>query len=186
MWEKPPDGLGSETKLQVITRAHHSTKSQPHKVQKRVQGVYENNNYNRRKVNLKNNNIGKRRGGGYDVKVFDTRNKQSSYSIKDGFIDTEKIPPHLVEVRGVGNELNMMKRKNGIYRQNIHPENSNVSFGDTDIPTTTAFRSRHLGNGRIRSQSSTLATHQFNKRNHHRKKLDYKSLENIKRIRNRG
>ena len=185
VWQKPPDGLASETKLQVITRAHHPAKSQPHKIQKRVQGKNQNNKNNRRNVNKRHKNIGKRRGGGYDVKVFDTRNKQNSYSIQDGFIDTEKIPSHLVD-DVIDKKFDTVKRKNGLYRQNILPENSNVSFGDTDISTTTAFRRRHLGNGRSRSKSSNSATHQFNKRNHHRNKLNYDILENSSRIRNLG
>lgn len=188
IWEKPPEAFASESKLQVITRAHHNTKKQPQKTQKRSQGRKENKSSNRRKVSTRNNNIGKRRGGGYDVKVFDTRNKQNSYSIQDGFIDTEKIPSHLVDdviIHG-SKKFEMSKRKKESFRQNIHPENSNVSFGDTDSSTTATFRRRHLGNGRTRSHSSTLATHQFNKRNYHRNKLDHNNLENSSRIRNRG
>lgn len=189
VWEKPPEALASETKLQVITRAHPNSKKKSHKIQKRIQGRNEIKNNNRKKVDIRHNNIGKRRGGGYDVKVFDTRNKQNSYSIQDGFIDTEKIPSHLVDdvVVDGNKKFDMSKRKNGSYRQNIHSENSNVSFGDTDSPTTATFRHRHLGKGRTRSHSSTtLATHQFNKRNHHRNKLEYNDLENRSRIRNRG
>ena len=58
IWEKPPEAFASESKLQVITRAHHNTKTQPHKTQKRIQGRKENKNSNRRKVSTRNNCFG--------------------------------------------------------------------------------------------------------------------------------
>ena len=131
----------------------------------------------REKTEKRNNNltnIGKRRGGGYDVKVFDARNKQSSYSIKDGFIDTENFPTHLLE--DTNSNINNRRFK-GVLR---HHSNGKLSSSRSSVsPTiTTAFRRRHLGNGR--SRSATIATKQFNQK--HFQKLDLNQQSDVPNV----
>ena len=179
IWKKPPKGLlGSAQKLQVITRAQQQPVTQDSLSQKNKRFQKRREKTEKRNNNLKNTNIGKRRGGGYDVKVFDARNKQSSYSIKDGFIDTENFPTYLLEDTNINNNNNNNNRRHkGVLR---HHSNGKLSSSRSSVnPTlTTAFRRRHLGNGR--SRSATIATKQFNQK--HFQNLDLNTQSDVPNI----
>ena len=179
IWKKPPQRKRvkneSTKRLQVITRAQQNPSRQDQIYQNRLKpSSFENTPT---KVNLNENNFGTRNsgGGGYDVKVFDARHKQSSYSIKDGFIDTENIYPN----RQLSN---IRKNDNALFHNQYHSRNGEVVSNGN--PTNhTVFRQRHLGNGRSKLHRSPTATSkQFDKNRVHQANL-YNQKTDINRRR---
>ena len=168
VWKRPPmKSSVAPKKLQVITRSKNVLDQGKRSLHAQASEIIRDN-----QRHIKSN-FGKRSSvGGYNVHVYDGRNRGNSYSIEDGFVDTKKFPARLI---------NNNNTRNNIFRQK-HTRNGDVSDRNN---LETVSRHLYVGNGNAKSSSGTVSsTRQFNQ---HLKQINSKRQNNhLNRRRFRG